>query len=88
MLCNLPDEELLEMIAEMKQAGMCGLEAVYSENTADDEAHMKKLAEEFDLCVTGGSDFHGKQTGYPAWQRKREFAYPICISAELKGAAK
>ncbi len=60
VLCNLPDEELLEMIAEMKQAGMCGLEAVYSENTADDEAHMKKLAEEFDLCVTGGSDFHGK----------------------------
>lgn len=60
VLCNLPDEELLQMIGEMKQAGMCGLEAVYSENTADDEAHMKKLAEEFGLCITGGSDFHGK----------------------------
>lgn len=60
VLCNLPEEDLRQMILEMKEAGMCGLEAVYSENTADDEVHMRRLAEEFGLLVTGGSDFHGK----------------------------
>lgn len=60
ILCNLPKEDLRQMILEMKEAGMCGLEAVYSENTADDEVHMRGLAEEFGLLVTGGSDFHGK----------------------------
>ncbi|MDE7312724.1 MAG: PHP domain-containing protein [Eubacterium sp.] len=60
VLCNLPEEELRQMILEMKQAGMCGLEAVYSENTADDELHMRSLAEEFGLLISGGSDFHGK----------------------------
>lgn len=60
VLYSLEEHELKEMIAEMKEAGMCGLEAVYSENTAEDEAHMKKLAEAFGLAVTGGSDFHGQ----------------------------
>lgn len=44
----------------MKDAGMCGLEAVYSENSAEDEKRMKKLAETFGLLISGGSDFHGK----------------------------
>ncbi len=60
VLYNLEESALKEMIAEMKEAGMCGLEAVYSENTADDEIRMKKLAEAFGLIVTGGSDFHGQ----------------------------
>ncbi len=59
VLCNLPEDELRQMIVEMKQAGMCGLEAVYSENTAEDEAHMRGLAEEYGLLLSGGSDFHG-----------------------------
>ena len=60
VLYHLPEEDLRQMILEMKEAGMCGLEAVYSENSADDEVHMRGLAEEFGLLVTGGSDFHGK----------------------------
>ncbi len=59
VLCDLPETDLRQMIVEMKEAGMCGLEAVYSENSAEDEVHMRKLADEFDLLITGGSDFHG-----------------------------
>lgn len=59
VLCNLPEEERRQMILEMKEAGMCGLEAVYSENTAEDEAHMRSLAKEYGLLLSGGSDFHG-----------------------------
>ena len=56
----LSDTSLRQMIAEMKEAGMCGIEAVYSENSNEDEVRMKKLTEEFGLLVTGGSDFHGR----------------------------
>lgn len=60
VLCQLSEEELRQLILEMKEAGMCGLEAVYSENSESDERHMRRLAEEFGLLVSGGSDFHGK----------------------------
>lgn len=59
VLCDLTEADLRQMIVEMKEAGMCGLEAVYSENSAEDEVRMRKLADEFDLLITGGSDFHG-----------------------------
>lgn len=60
VLYHLTDEELKQLIFEMKEAGLCGLEAVYSENTAADEARMRSLAEEAGLLISGGSDFHGK----------------------------
>lgn len=60
VLCQLDWEELKQMIREMKEAGMCGIEAVYSENTQEDEKNMRKLADEFGLLISGGSDFHGK----------------------------
>ncbi len=60
VLCNLTDEELNQMIREMKAAGMCGIEAVYSENSETDEIRMRQLADSFELLISGGSDFHGK----------------------------
>lgn len=59
VMYKLSDVNLNQMIQEMKDAGMCGMEAIYSENTAKDEAHFRELAASFDLLVTGGSDFHG-----------------------------
>ena len=47
------------MIQEMKEAGMCGIEAVYSENSKEDEIYFRQMADSFGLLVTGGSDFHG-----------------------------
>lgn len=60
VLCQLEEPKLWQMIREMKAAGMCGMEAVYSENSKEDEVHMRKLAEKAGLLITGGSDFHGK----------------------------
>ncbi len=60
VLCQLEEAQLRQMIMEMKDAGMCGLEAVYSENTKEDEARMRALADQAGLLITGGSDFHGK----------------------------
>ena len=47
------------MIREMKEHGLAGMEAIYSENTPADEQDLKALARAEGLLITGGSDFHG-----------------------------
>lgn len=60
VLYHLDEKVLEQMIAEAKEAGLCGLEAIYSENTDEDEKRFRKLAESYGLLISGGSDFHGK----------------------------
>ena len=48
-----------EMVEELKENGLKGIEAIYTSNTAADERFFKRLAKDHDLFVTGGSDFHG-----------------------------
>ena len=38
---------------------LCGMETVYTEFSEEQTALAKKIAEEFDLLESGGSDFHG-----------------------------
>ena len=59
VMYDLAEDDLKQMIREMKEAGMCGMEAIYSENTPEDERRFLEMAESFGLSVTGGSDFHG-----------------------------
>ena len=49
-----------EMIAAFCSAGLGGLEAWHSDHSPADAARFLALAREFDLAVTGGSDFHGE----------------------------
>ncbi len=58
-LYKLPRETLLYMITELKEAGLDGIEALYSRNEGTDEEEYLKIARDFDLLVSGGSDFHG-----------------------------
>lgn len=51
--------DLLRMIRLMKDHGLVGMEAIYSENTAGEEQEYKALARSEGLLITGGSDFHG-----------------------------
>ena len=56
----LSAEELDALVFDLKQHGLIGIESIYSENSPEDELHTRMLAEKYDLCITGGSDFHGK----------------------------
>ncbi len=58
-LYKLPRETLLRMIAELKEAGLDGIEALYSCNEGSDEEEYMQIARDFDLLLSGGSDFHG-----------------------------
>lgn len=45
------------------EAGLGGLECVYGEYSAEVIAHLKEVAGQHGLVVTGGSDFHGPELG-------------------------
>ncbi|ABP53212.1 PHP domain-containing protein [Salinispora tropica] len=48
-----------ELIADLAVAGLAGLEADHEDHTPAERAHVRALAADLDLLVTGASDFHG-----------------------------
>lgn len=64
VLCHMNHDRLRFFVKDLKEAGLTGMEAIYSMNTPGDERNMKKLAEEFGLLISGGSDFHGENKPY------------------------
>lgn len=59
VLYRFPQTKLDMAIHDMKQAGLKGLEAVYTTYSIFEESDMKRLAAKHGLLITGGSDFHG-----------------------------
>lgn len=59
LLYKLSVSEIRKMLEALKSYGICGIEALYSRNHGTDEAFVRKLANEYQLFITGGSDFHG-----------------------------
>ncbi|HIT90977.1 MAG TPA: PHP domain-containing protein [Candidatus Merdenecus merdavium] len=56
---DLTMPQLDQLVKSLKEMGLLGLEAIYSANQWMDETNMKKLARTYQLCISGGSDFHG-----------------------------
>ena len=52
-----------KMIPELIAAGLMGIECYYAEHSAAQRADYLELCRRHDLVATGGSDFHGPQTG-------------------------
>jgi predicted metal-dependent phosphoesterase TrpH len=48
-----------DVIALMAAAGLAGLEVDHVDHDEDERAHLRGLAGELDLLMTGSSDFHG-----------------------------
>lgn len=51
---------LRELLPELVDAGLAGLEVYYRSHGAETVAELRALAVTFDLVPTGGSDFHGR----------------------------
>lgn len=56
---NLDESGLLEFLPEAVNAGLDGMEVYYSKFTAEDTALAQKIAKQFNLLPSGGSDYHG-----------------------------
>lgn len=61
---KLSQEQLDELIVELKKHGLVGIETLYSENSPEEEERTKELAKKHGLFMTGGSDFHGTTKPY------------------------
>jgi len=52
--------DLSSFVNELRGAGLAGLECYYGDASPDVVRNLSKVAREFDLIPTGGSDFHGR----------------------------
>lgn len=59
VLCHMNQDRLKDFISKLKDCGLSGIEAIYSANSPGDERNLKQIAKEFDLLISGGSDYHG-----------------------------
>lgn len=59
LLYRLTSGELRALCGELKSLGLVGIETMYSTYRGFDELNVRKLAREFGLLESGGSDFHG-----------------------------
>ena len=60
VLYKMSKAKLDQLVARLKAMGLQGIEAIYCTHTGADERDMRRLAKKYDLCISGGSDFHGK----------------------------
>ena len=59
ILYHMSDARLRELIRDCKEAGLRGIEAIYSTYQTGEEHYIRRLAKEYSLSISGGSDFHG-----------------------------
>ncbi|MCM1056305.1 MAG: PHP domain-containing protein [Firmicutes bacterium] len=85
ILYHMSDSRLDALTAELKAAGLIGIEAVYSTYKPHEERQIRALAKKYDLRISGGSDFHGSNkpgldlgTGYGS------LFVPMDVLTELK----
>ncbi len=56
----LSEKEITQCVEEMKNDGLMGLECFYSAFSENQKETMLSLAKKYNLLVTAGSDYHGK----------------------------
>lgn len=59
ILYHMSEERLDKLTSELVDAGLIGIEAIYSTYNAREERQIRELAAKYNLCLSGGSDFHG-----------------------------
>ncbi len=59
MLKAYPPGWIEEFVKRLLPCGLCGIEAWHSEHTDEDTQSVLAIARRYELCVSGGSDYHG-----------------------------
>lgn len=49
------------LIGKLVAAGLQGLEVYHSDHTAEQSSHYRRIADNYGLVITGGSDYHGAE---------------------------
>ncbi len=56
---HIPYEKIEKILRGLIDMGLGGIEAIYPLNSKKDEAHWLRLAQNYAIRISGGSDFHG-----------------------------
>ena len=56
---KLEDKDLVEKIKELKSYGLDGMECYHSEQTKEEMIKFEKIANDLELVITKGTDYHG-----------------------------
>ena len=85
-LPSLEDTE--QLIAELAQMGLDGIEAIYSRHSSEERRIYAEMAKRRGLLVTGGSDYHGTYKPDLAIVRgKGDLAVPYALLEDLRARA-
>lgn len=61
----LTEEQMSERVKRLKDFGLMGLECYYSSYTPEQTEIMLKMANEYNMLITAGSDYHGSKKTVP-----------------------
>lgn len=78
-------EEVLPVLVE---AGLMGIEVVHPHHGNNKVNHLKKFCQQYDLLMTGGTDYHGYDLEHPEnekWQLN-QFNLPLDLLESIKEA--
>lgn len=88
LLYHLPVTDLEELLLELRQAGLLGIEALYSTHSQWEEEFVRRLARKHHLHISGGSDFHGSnKPSIDLGTGRGNLQIPYEILKELREAA-
>ena len=57
---ELEEKDLLELLKNMINCGLKGIEVYHSSHSKEEMDYYLKIANKFNLLISGGSDYHGK----------------------------
>lgn len=57
---NLPEKEFLVLLKDMINCGLEGIEVYHSTHTPEEMSYYHQIANQYNLLISGGSDYHGK----------------------------
>lgn len=78
-------QELRRIISELAEMGLGGIEAFNNLALPVEMEHLRRLAGELGLLVTGGSDFHGIEEGLEMGRGRGGMRFSADLLAPLKG---
>jgi len=79
--------ELENLLLQLVEEGLQGLEVYYPEHSASEVAQYKTLAERYGLLMTGGTDYHGiEKNGLDIGVGRGTMKLPYSIVEDLKAA--
>ncbi len=58
-LYHLGKDAMTQLMNHLCEAGIVGIEGIYSTYTMGEEIEIKNLAKKYNLLISGGSDYHG-----------------------------